>query len=130
VDDQDDWDRNKMVRMKRLNPMTSSYEWKNRTPAFAASKMTKMLLDGQLKPGRHEDGGTTWEGIDEFLDKYVDIAYIKQYLNENLKLRFATPPKISDPKRMLWRLWSRPAPPLGPEIVTLGQVSIPYVTLT
>ena len=86
----------------------------------------KMLFDGQLKPGRVEDGGTTWDGVDEILTKYVEEKFVKQYVEERLLLQFSTPPKISDTRRLLWRLWASPSPPQNSAPVNLGRISVPY----
>ena len=69
---------------------------KNRSPPFIAGKITKMLMDNQLRGGEGEAGGTTWDGVDAFLTQFVDESYITRYLDNILKLQFATPPKISD----------------------------------
>ncbi|KAL4527670.1 hypothetical protein Ndes2437A_g02815 [Nannochloris sp. 'desiccata'] len=98
---------------------------KMRSRNFVAQRIVKQLFDGQLKPGKAEDGGTTWEGVDELLDKFVHEDFVKAYLDNILKRRFATPPKISNTRDCLWRLWSTPVPKDGPEMASLGQITFP-----
>ncbi len=100
-------------------------QYKNRSLPYIAAKITKRLLDGWLKTGKADDGGTTWQGVDEILDKYVPEAVLKMYLDNVLKLRFATPPNITDTRRCLWRLWSTPVAKDGPVMVSIGQITFP-----
>lgn len=98
---------------------------KMRSRSFVAQKIVKQLLDGQLKRGKAEDGGTTWEGVDDLLNRYVPEVFVKAYLDNILKKRVATPPKISDTRRCLWRLWCSPVPKDGPDMASLGQITFP-----
>jgi SNF2-related domain/Helicase conserved C-terminal domain len=102
---------------------------KTRSRGYVAQKIVKQLLDGWLQSGKAEDGGTTPEGVDDLLDKYVPEQYVVAYLNNILLKRFATPPKISDTRRLLWRLWCTPVPTEGPDMASLGQITFPVVRI-
>lgn len=93
-----------------------------------AHRVVKMLLDGRLKKGRAEthEGGVLWTAVDDVLESYVGDDLLSKYLKERLKLQFAAHPRIRSPRAMLWRLWSRPPPPAGPDAVHLGRITIPY----
>ena len=119
-----------------LSPFSYSFSFfifsllqtKTRSRITIARNITKVLLDGKLRPDaqfRQDWAGCSWEGVDELLTKYVNEEYIKSYLDDILKLRFATPPKITDTRRMLWRLWCTPIPTAGAASVTLGQITFP-----
>jgi hypothetical protein len=98
---------------------------KMRSRNYVAQRIVKFTFDGQLKRGKSEAGGSTWQGVDELLNKHVSEDLIKAYLDNILKKRFATPPKISDTRRCLWRLWCTPVAKDGPDMASLGQITFP-----
>ncbi len=120
---------NPLQYYKFRKKIDGDYQIRQRPKAFVAQKIVKKTLDGHLKPGKAEDGGTTWEGVDELLEKYVPEDIVKKYVDDVLKKRVATPPKISDTRQCLWRLWSTPIAKDGPEMATLGQITFPVVRI-
>ena len=99
-------------------------QWVYRPHRAIAQRMTKMVFDNCLR-GDPEDGGVTWEGIDAFLEEFVDRKYIKKYL-EILKSQVSCPPQIRNRRQLLWRLWCRkPLPPKNPTKAYLGRVTLP-----
>ena len=127
VDEQLTWPAADFYHYKRKNE-DGVLVWKNRSRQYIAHRIVKMILEGTLSTkakDKEEANPGTWEAVDDVLDKFVEEKYIKQYIDENLKLRFATPPKISNQRSLLWRLWSKPKAPLERIDVSLGRITFP-----
>lgn len=85
--------------------------------------MTKQVFSDRDERGDRQE--VSWGTVDEFLKDYVNEDYVRLYLNNVLYKQFACPPKISDPRQALWRLWSRPVAPGDSCTVVLGQITFP-----
>jgi len=123
--DDNDWRPTAFYKYTTYDRDTGERIVKNRNVPYIAKNVTKQVFDGQLAPGQSEAGGTTWEGINEFLDDFVPARYITLYLNTLLKKEFAALPNIRDERKLLWRLWCHPAPPKDNDRVLLGRITCP-----
>jgi hypothetical protein len=123
--DDNDWRPTAFYKYTVYDRDTGERIVKNRNVPYIAGKVTKQVFDGQLAPGQSEAGGTTWEGINEFLDDFVPAKFITMYLENLLKKEFAALPNIQDERKLLWRLWCHPAPPKDNDRVLLGRITCP-----